>query len=120
MDSYVRVINEPAQDRKEAICRKSRSMSLEAITRLSGNWLANFKNEGWQVKVDLPKRKQPDPIGKAGRIPDIQATKRGRTKLVEVETPSTVNSHKQQASTFRRSAAQKKNTNFDLVIADDD
>ena len=88
----------------------------QAVRKLA----SQLKNEGWQVKVDLPKRKQPDPIGKDGRIPDIQATKRGRTKLVEVETPSTVNSHKQQASTFRRSAAQKKNTSFDLVIADDD
>ena len=67
------------------------------------------------MKADLPNRKQPDPIGKVGRIPDIQATKRGRTKLMEVETTSTLNSHKQQASTFRRSAAQKKNTSFDLV-----
>jgi hypothetical protein len=88
----------------------------QAVRKLA----SQLKNEGWQVKVDLPNRRQPDPVGKDGRIPDIQATKRGRTKLVEIETPSTVNSHKQQASTFRRSAAQKKNTSFDLVIADDD
>ena len=88
----------------------------QAVRKLA----SQLKNEGWQVKASLPNRKQPDPIGKDGRIPDIQATKRGRTKLVEVETPSTVNSHKQQASAFRRSAAQKKNTSFGLVIADDD
>ncbi len=79
-----------------------------------------LKQDGWKVKADLPNRKQPDPIGKKGRIPDIQATKLGRTKLIEVETPSTVKSHKQQASTFRRSAARKKSTSFNLVITDDD
>ncbi len=84
-----------------------------------GKLASQLKKEDWQVRADLPNRKQPDPIGKDGRIPDIQATKRGRTKLIEVETPSTVNSHKQQATTFRRSAAQKKNTNFNLVIADE-
>ena len=81
---------------------------------------SQLKNEGWQVKAALTNRKQPDPIGKDGRIPDVQATKLGRTKLIEVETASTVKSHKEQASTFRRSAAQKKNTSFDLVLADDD
>ena len=86
----------------------------QAVRKLA----SQLKKEDWQVRADLPNRKQPDPIGKDGRIPDIQATKRGRTKLIEVETPSTVNSHKQQATTFRRSAAQKKNTNFNLVIAD--
>ena len=80
---------------------------------------SQLKREGWQVKVDLPNRKQPDPIGKNGRIPDIQAIKRGRTKLIEVETPSTAYSHKEQVSTFRRSAAQKQNTSFNLVIAKD-
>jgi len=88
----------------------------QVVKKLAGQ----LKQDGWQVKADLPNRKQPDPIGKKGRIPDIQATKLGRNKLIEVETPSTVNSHRQQASTFRRSAAQKKNASFDLVLADDD
>lgn len=88
----------------------------QAVKKLA----SQLKKDGWEVRADLPSRKQPNPIGKDGRIPDIQATKLGRTKLIEVETPSTVNSHKEQASTFRRSAAQKNNASFNLVIADDD
>lgn len=87
----------------------------QAVRKLA----SQLKKEDWQVRADLPNRKQPDPVGKYNRVPDIQATKGGRTKLIEVETPSTANSHKGQASAFRRSAAQKKNTTFTIVMSDD-
>jgi len=52
----------------------------------------------------------------AGYIPDIIATKRGHTKIVEVETPETRASHKKHIEAFRRHAAQKPNTYFEEVI----
>lgn len=79
--------------------------------------LANeLRNEGWDVQADLPNFDQPDPIGINGRIPDILATLGNRTKIVEVETPSTVDTHREQHSTFRRSASQRDNVEFELVV----
>ena len=79
--------------------------------------LANeFKDKGWKVQADLPNFDQPDPIGNDERIPDILATRGNRTKIIEVETPSTVDSHQEQHSTFRRSAAQRENGEFELVV----
>ena len=71
--------------------------------------LANMlKNQGWQVQADLPNFDPPDPIGKDERIPDIFATQGDRTKIIEVETPSTFDAHQDQHSTFKRSAAQRE------------
>ena len=79
--------------------------------------LANkLKNEGWRVQADLPNFDQPDPIGKDRRIPDILAKRGGQTKIIEVETPGTVDSHQGQHSTFRRSAAHRENGEFELVV----
>ena len=79
--------------------------------------LANqLRNEGWEVQADLPNFNQPDPIGKDARIPDILATRSNQTKIIEVETPTTVDSHQDQHSTFRRSAAQRENAEFELVV----
>ena len=79
--------------------------------------LANeLKDKRWKVKADLPNFDQPDPIGNDGRIPDILATRGIRTKIIEVETPGTVDSHQEQHSTFRRSAAQRENGEFELVV----
>lgn len=79
--------------------------------------LANeLKDEGWKVQADLPNFNQPDPIGNNKRIPDIFATRRGQTKIIEVETPTTVDTHQEQHSTFRRSAAHRENADFELVV----
>ena len=52
----------------------------------------------------------------AGYVPDIIATKRGHTKIVEVETPETWASHQKQIEAFRRHAAQKPNTYFQELV----
>lgn len=81
--------------------------------------LANkLEADGWEVQADLPNFDQPEPIGQDERIPDILATQDDATKIIEVETESTVNSHEEQHSTFRRSAAQRDNAEFELVVAD--
>ena len=79
--------------------------------------LANqLQDEGWVVQADLPNFDQPDPIGKDQRIPDIFATLGNQTKLIEVETPGTVDAHQDQHSTFRRSVAQRENAEFELIV----
>jgi Holliday junction resolvase len=80
--------------------------------------LANqLKNEGWQVQADLPGYDQPGPIGKKKRIPDILAKKAGAERIIEVETSETINSDKDQHSTFRRRAGQKPRTKFEIEEA---
>ncbi len=74
-----------------------------------------LKQAGWKVQADIAGFDKPDPVGKDNRIPDIQATKGGRVQLLEVETPKTLIQDKKQQETFRRSAAQKKNTTFKVI-----
>ena len=79
---------------------------------------AKLQRAGWNVRADLPGFSKPDSVGENSRIPDIQATKQGHTKLIEVETPSSKGADKDQQTTFRRSAAQKPNTKFELIETD--
>lgn len=73
-----------------------------------------LKKDGYIVKADIPGYKKPAPIGKDKRIPDIEAQKRGRVKLIEVETKASLSTDRKQQSTFRRSAAQRPNTTFKI------
>lgn len=76
-----------------------------------------LKNKGWQVRADIPGYERPDPIGKEKRIPDITAQKRGAKKIIEIETPETIEKDKKQHETFRRSATQQKRTSFKIEKA---
>lgn len=76
-----------------------------------------LQREGWNVKADLPGYERPAPIGKAQYIPDIEATKCGARKIIEIETPDSLKTDKNQISAFKRSAAQQNRTTFDLVVA---
>ena len=62
-----------------------------------------LKRDGWDVSADLPAFPKPAPIGAEGRIPDVEAHKRGHRKLVEVETPESLETDRDQQETFRRS-----------------
>lgn len=75
-----------------------------------------YKSEGFKVKADLSGYKQPRPIGKYGRIPDVEAERGSKREIVEVETPETLRSHKEQQTTFKKHAAQKKNTKFTIKV----
>ena len=77
-----------------------------------------LKRENWKVKADIPGQVKPRPIGKDQRIPDIEAKKGGRRKIIEVETPDSLNKDKTQQSTFRRHADQKPNTTFNIEVTD--
>lgn len=75
-----------------------------------------YKRKGWKVKADIPGYEKPPSIGKYGHIPDLEVTKRGKTKIIEVETPSTLNSDKKQRETFKKSASHRRRTVFEMVI----
>ncbi len=77
-----------------------------------------LKGEGWNVKADLPGYEKPSPIGRNRKIPDIEATKRGHRKLVEIETPDSLEKDRAQQSTFRRHAGQKPGTTFNIEVTD--
>ena len=76
----------------------------------------NLKKDGYSVKADVGRYGRPRPIGKDRRIPDIEATKAGRRKIIEVETPRSLMTDKEQMKTFMRHAAHKKNTSLDIVV----
>lgn len=70
---------------------------------------------GWKVRANTEGNKYPCPekLGKKnGHVPDIHATKPGHTRIVEIETAKSKSKGKKKRKTFRRSAAQQKNTIF--------
>ena len=73
-----------------------------------------LEEQGYKVEADIPGYSKPDGIGKDNHVPDIVAKKTNSTKIIEVETPASVNKDKKQHETFRRSAAQKRGTTFEI------
>lgn len=77
-----------------------------------------LQRQGYEVRADLPGYPCPAPIGKGKRVPDIEAKRGARRKIIEVETPETVERDKEQHTVFRRSAAQKRNTSFKIEVTE--
>ncbi len=95
--------------------KASQSVHNEAVKMVA----QRLTRQEWKVCADLPGYCKPKPIGKSRRIPDVEATKRGVTRLIEVETKGTLRSDKEQHSSFRRSAAHRKRTTFDILVVED-
>jgi hypothetical protein len=74
----------------------------------------DLKKQGFNVKAHVGGYDTPNAIGKGGHIPDIYAKKGSKEKIIEVDTPGTEDPT--QLSTFRRSAAHRKNAEFQHVI----
>lgn len=75
----------------------------------------SLKRQGYKnVEAALPGFEPPKPIGKDERVPDIVASKSGSRKIVEFEPEGKVEQHKEQHATFRRHAAQKPRTTFEI------
>ena len=72
---------------------------------------------GYDVKADV--RGYPRPSTIAGYRPDVIATKGATRKIVEVETPDSVDSarDKAQQSAFQRAARRSRGTTFQRRIA---
>jgi len=71
-----------------------------------------LEREGWSVKADLPDYEMPSPIGKYDRIPDIEATKPGSRRIIEVEGEKI---DKEQIRSFMQSARMRPRTKFILI-----
>ncbi len=71
---------------------------------------AAYFGMGYDVRADLSDYRSPKPI--RGRIPDVVATKGKTTKIIEVETPESFKSHKDQRMIFRDYASTKRRTKF--------
>ena len=82
-----------------------------------GEIARELEAQGWTVQADLPGHDEPDPIGKDGFIPDVVATKAGAKRIIEVETPESLEKDRKQQEAFRRSAAQQTRTSFTIEEA---
>ena len=71
-----------------------------------------LKRQGYSVKADVSGFPQPETIG--GVRPDVLATKGKQKQIVEVETPESVDSARdqKQQQTFQRAADRSTNTSF--------
>jgi len=70
-----------------------------------------LKRNGWNVKADLEGFEKPSSIGKYGRIPDIEATKPGSRRIIEIEGET---EDPAQIRSFEQSARMKPRTRFIL------
>jgi len=92
---------------------KKRSKTTQSKHDRKVRSIANgYKRKRWKVTADIMGFPKPKSIGKSKRIPDVVATRPGTRHIIEVETPKTQKAHKNQLSTFRRSASQKTRTKF--------
>ena len=73
-----------------------------------------LEREGYDVQADLPGHSRPPAIG--GHIPDIVATRPGKTLIREVETPGTVKTDKPQQEALRQ-AAEERGAEFRVLVA---
>jgi len=70
-----------------------------------------LEREGWKVKADLEGYEKPSPVGKHKRIPDIEATKPGSRRIIEVEGET---EDLEQIKSFKQSAKMRPRTKFEL------
>jgi len=76
------------------------------VKRVAGG----YKGKGWKVKADIPGYSRPRPIH--GRRPDVVATKGQKTRIVEVETKSSMRKDVPQRNAFRKFANSSKKRKF--------
>ena len=71
-----------------------------------------LEDQGFKVKADIADYPKPDTI--RGYRPDVVGRKGSERKIIEVETPESLQRDKRQQATFRRHAGQKPNTTFEV------
>ena len=73
-----------------------------------------YKEKGFRVWADLPKRAKPPKVG--GVIPDIYARKKKKLFVEEIETPSTKDTDQPQQQKLRK-GTKKIGGKFSIKIA---
>jgi len=86
--------------------KSTQSKHDKAVRKIAGG----YKSQGWKVHADIPNHSKPRTI--YGKIPDVIATKGKQTRIVEVETKSSLKSDVSQRRTFRRFASQSNKRKF--------
>jgi len=97
--------------------RSNQSTHDTAVKRIADD----LDSSNWTVRADdVSGYKDPSTVGgggtTGGRIPDIIATKRGSTRIVEVETDT--GDDKAQHRVFRNHVAQKSNRRLIIWLVD--
>ncbi len=94
--------------------KKSQSKHNAEVQRIANQ----FKKQGFEVKADISGFSKPNTI--SGYRPDVVAMKGKQRKIIEVETPDSVDSarDRKQQQAFRRAANLSKNTTFRRKITD--
>lgn len=76
-----------------------------------------YIRSGWSTKADLKNYSKPDTI--YGHIPDVQALLSNKwEEIVEVETPESLDTDKDQHQAFKRYADEKPYTEFKIEVTD--
>jgi hypothetical protein len=77
-----------------------------------------LERKGFEVDADIRGYDQPKTIG--GYRPDLIAKKGSQRRIIEVETPDSVDSARDQAQqqAFRRAADRSESTTFKRVVTD--
>ena len=88
--------------------KKSQSQHDAEVTRQA----KELEKQGWEVEADVPGFPQPKTTG--GVRPDVDARKGGQRKIIEVETPDSVDTarDKKQQKQFQKAADRSKKTTF--------
>lgn len=94
--------------------KKSQSKHDREVVRIA----TELENKGFKVKADIPGYSQPSTIG--GYRPDVVAKKGKQRRIIEVETPDSVDSARdqKQQKAFRNAATRSQNTTFRRTITD--
>ena len=94
--------------------RAGQSRQDDKVRRIANK----LDREGFNVEADVKGRPKPGTIG--GYRPDVIATKGSQRRIIEVETPDSVGSARDQAQqqAFKRAAARSQNTTFRRTIAE--
>jgi len=100
-------------EQKNKRTKKEQSLHDRKIASIA----KRYEKKGYKVKADISGYERPSKIGKKKLIPDIEASKQGIRRIIEVETKGSLKRDEAQQSTFRRHAAQKKRTVFEIVVA---
>ena len=87
-----------------------------AVRRSAGH----LKSNGWKVKADISGYEKPSKIcvDDQCRKPDIVATKKGITKIIEWETSNSYDKDREQHSVFRKYARRHLHTHSSVKICD--
>jgi hypothetical protein len=90
---------------------KEQSRHDELVRRVAGG----YKSQGWKVAADGESYHKPRTI--FGRRPDVIATKGAKTRIVEVETKSSMPTDASQRNAFKRFASLDNKRRFRTRIA---